>query len=169
MPLPVIEWYRNNGDTPIFQSINDPYLYMHELTAAQRNSDYHCVVANAYLGTNPQRSPVTYSLSNLIPVDELITYVDMENWVVTMELGSSIKAQYAVAVLEDVSLDVKISLFIREENIPPGVTISSNGLVFSIISVIQTPDDYEIPVSIVYSNGRSMVTLQIQVRGERVI
>ena len=169
MPLPVIEWYRNNGDTPIFQSINDPYLYMHELTAAQRNSDYHCVVANAYLGTNPQRSPVTYSLSNLIPVDELITYVDMENWVVTMELGSSIIAQYAAAYLKDVGLKVGISLSISEENIPPGVTISFNGFVSSIISVIQTPDDYEIPVLIVYTHGRSMVTLQLQVRGERVI
>lgn len=137
--------------------VDNRYLFIKSLTVAQRNSQFYCVVANAYLGTNPQRSPTTYSLSSDIPADQLITYAQLESY--TVELGSTLDVQHAIAYRGS---DTMVILSPICWTVPPVVYLG-NGLT-GIIYGHETPGDYEHSCAI--QGVSDTLTLQIQVKGE---
>ena len=103
-PSPLIKWFMNNGTFPIAEETNQDqvlfveegrFLFIRVLTARQRNSSFHCEVVNAFLGTRPQKSPITYTLGGDIPPNTLETYIDDRS--VTAIIGEPVRVVYAAA------------------------------------------------------------------------
>lgn len=166
MPVPVVEWYMNGEQDPIQESqfvfyVNNRYLLISSLTAAQRNARFRCVVTNAYLGTNPQTSPTTYSVSGTIPTDELTLYSQPE--VYTVELGAELTILYAASYRQAGSSLSALLVLICWPALP--VQYRGNGLIGTLESFDTTGD---LEISCVLSGAGSTVSLvhSVQVRGE---
>ena len=103
-PRPRIQWFMNNGTFPIAEEMDQDevlfveegrFLFIRVLTAHQRNSSFHCEVVNAFLGTQPQRSPITYTLGGDIPPNDLEIYIGDRS--VTAIIGEPVRVVYAAA------------------------------------------------------------------------
>ena len=170
MPIPEIAWYKimDNGGGPIelrHESRNRPlrfldhgrYLLITFLTSEDRNSSFYCMVTNAYLGTAPQRSFITYTLNRDIPDNQLILYKQNTQTIATV--GSTVIVAYPVAyrqgnIAEDVTLSCHLPTnylnFISSsilgtasgftnagvENIPCFLIFSSHNKVFVLFSIL---------------------------------
>lgn len=105
MPVPEVVWYTSIGGgapTIVVQVSHrvaflegGRYLVIAALTAAHRNSNFFCEVRNAYLGSSPQMSPTTYTLSGDIPNNEYIVYKPVTQ--VTTTVGSTVMIAHAIA------------------------------------------------------------------------
>ena len=104
MPIPEITWYMNDGGGPIevvptgldiVYLEYGRYLVINKLTPAERSSSFYCVVTNAFLGTNSQRSFITYSLSRDIPANQLTAY--KQNTQIITTVGSTVVIAHPIA------------------------------------------------------------------------
>ena len=109
MPIPEITWSMDNGGGPIDVQVDSVYgqtqllehgryLFIGRLTSEERNSSFYCKVTNAYLGTAPQRSFITYTLNRDIPANQLISYKQNTQTIATV--GSTVTVAYPVAFRE---------------------------------------------------------------------
>lgn len=141
MPIPEVTWYMNDGGGNVIVAITDAaavvenrYLILGSLTATQRNANYFCVVSNAYLSTNPQTAPTTYSLSRVIPgsdFPESGVIVHKQVTQVTTTVGSIVPLVYPITFEEPPEF---MPVLVCRPTIP--VKYSGNGL-FGSVSGLQ--------------------------------
>ena len=101
-PRPEVKWYLNNntvisesGPNVLFLE-NGRYLFIAELSSAQRSASFHCEVVNANLDpSTPLRSPTTYSLNADLPANTLEVYRNVST--VTGLMGENVRVVYAAA------------------------------------------------------------------------
>lgn len=79
-PSPTIQWFMGTGATESEITPSPPeaahvvtlyldngrYLFIHELTPAQRNQPFHCRATDLLLNNTEMRSPITYDLNQAI-------------------------------------------------------------------------------------------------------
>ena len=106
IPIPEITWYIKLGGAPgnklerahsVYLE-HGRYLVIDGLTSEERRSRFYCMVTNAYLGTAPQRSFITYTLNRDIPANQLIMYKQNTQFIATV--GSALNIAYPVAYRE---------------------------------------------------------------------
>ena len=140
-PSPIVEWFMNNGTMPIPVTEDENqvlyldggrYLFIRVLTAEQRSSFFHCEVANAYLGTMPQRSPTTYSLEEDLPLGMLQVYRPVQG--MTVIQGRPAVVVYAAASRRLLGAS---TIFLSCHSLPDGVSVSiSNNVVAVFTGVV---------------------------------
>lgn len=133
-PHPEIEWFMNNGNTPLEEN-NDilfleegRFLFLHPLTAVQRGSSFYCKVVNALLDTSmPRRSPTTYTLDGSIPLNTLefyykdrsVTAIQGEQVRVVLAAAASLTNGFAATIALTCSEAVRklpgVSVLVRDE------------------------------------------------------
>lgn len=103
-PRPIVEWFMNNGSTAIVENTDQSqilfldggrFLFIRSLTSQQRSAFFHCEVANAFLGTRPQRAPTTYTLTGVFPLNTVEAYLRDQS--VTTTLGDPVTVVLAAA------------------------------------------------------------------------
>lgn len=115
IPTPAIQWFADDilveedlADNSILIIDNGRYLFIRQLTAAQRAARYHCSVTT--FEGEVLRDPNTYILSNDISQPNFIVqYLDIFPFV-TADIGEPVTLVYSAAAVDSAGNSINLTL-----------------------------------------------------------
>ena len=128
-PRPTVQWFMNNvsmiaedqDQNRILYLEGGRYLFIRELTMAQRNAFYHCEVSFDPFLTR-QRAPTTYTLDRVLPLNDLVVYRPVPLTVAV--LNEPVTVVYAAASRRGTETFSEPSLLsLSCINLPTGITV----------------------------------------------